>query len=78
MKFSEEIKQFRERLGMSQPAFGRLFRVSGQTISNWEVGRRAPWPSRQGDILDICQEKLDGEIAFSLRPGRAIDMGKWE
>ena len=36
MKIGESIKAIREREGMSQEEFAKLYSVTRQTISNWE------------------------------------------
>jgi DNA-binding transcriptional regulator YiaG len=36
------LRSLRERLGVSQPDFGRLAGVSGQSIYNWERGHSVP------------------------------------
>lgn len=38
----EEIKQIREREGVSQPVFAWYLNVSGKLISDWERGVRNP------------------------------------
>jgi DNA-binding transcriptional regulator YiaG len=40
--FAEQIKQARERLGLSQAAFARQWGIPKQTISAWETGFRSP------------------------------------
>lgn len=36
------VKSQRRRLGLSAEEFGKLIRVSGQTVYNWEQGRTRP------------------------------------
>jgi putative transcriptional regulator len=37
-----DVKQVRERLGMSQPQFALRFGFSAASVRNWEQGRRQP------------------------------------
>jgi len=36
------VKQIREKLGLSQGKFSKLIHVSVKTLQNWEQGRREP------------------------------------
>ena len=36
------VRAVRTKLGLSQPKFARMFRVSVATVRNWEQGRRRP------------------------------------
>lgn len=36
------VRAIRERMGMSQATFARLFGISVDTLQNWEQGRRQP------------------------------------
>lgn len=36
------VRSIRERMGMSQATFARLFGISVDTLQNWEQGRRQP------------------------------------
>ena len=37
-----DVREVRERLGLSQSEFARLMRVSVKTLQNWEQNRRHP------------------------------------
>ena len=37
-----DVKEIRERLGLSQSAFAALLGVSVRTLQDWEQGRRHP------------------------------------
>jgi len=39
---SSDIKQVREKIGMSQPEFARAFGISVSTLRHWERGDRSP------------------------------------
>lgn len=36
------IKKLREKLGLSQAAFARMFKMSKRTVQSWEAGVRRP------------------------------------
>lgn len=38
------IREFRERLGISQVELARRIRIASPNLSNLERGRLAPWP----------------------------------
>ena len=42
MKLGKEIQQIRKERGMTQEAFGQLFHVTRQTVSNWENEKSYP------------------------------------
>ena len=49
------VRSIRERIGLSQSEFARLFGVSVRTLQDWEHGRRAPsGPARA--LLTIAQK----------------------
>ena len=37
-----DVKNIREKIGLSQRAFSALVHVSTRTLQNWEQGRRTP------------------------------------
>ena len=51
MSIEMKFKNSRERLGLSQEEFGRLFGVSHRTIMRWEQGKSLPTQD-QADILN--------------------------
>ena len=38
------IREFREKAGMSQVKLGVLAQIANTMISDFELGKRAPWP----------------------------------
>lgn len=42
MTIAEMIRQARQRVGLSQVAFGAIVGVSGAAVSRWENGNRTP------------------------------------
>ena len=56
-----EVKQIREKTGLSQTDFARLIGVSKRTLENWEQGRRSPTgPARA--LLKIVKTDPKGAI----------------
>ena len=67
MIFSEEIKQLRQRLFMSQTAFAKELGVSYTTVNRWEMGRAKPTYKTMKLIDDYCKEKgIEFDIHESL------------
>ena len=67
MVFSEEIKQLRHRLFMSQTAFAQELGVSYTTVNRWEMGRAKPTYKTMKLIDDYCKEKgIEFDIHESL------------
>ena len=54
MELGNQIKQYRNRMGLSQEELADKVYVSRQTISNWETGRAAP----DYDMLTLLAELL--------------------
>lgn len=42
MSFSEELKQLRQQLGLSQQKLGEILEISRNTIRDWELENRTP------------------------------------
>ena len=59
MKIGESIKAIREREGMSQEEFAKLYSVTRQTISNWENEKSYPDLQTLVDISDKFDISLD-------------------
>ena len=67
MVFSEEIKQLRQRLFMSQTAFAQELGVSYTTVNRWEMERAKPTYKTMKLIDDYCKEKgIEFDIHESL------------
>jgi len=48
-----DFRAFRARLGVSQAAAARIFRVTDTTWQNWEYGKTAPGPAMVlAEVLD--------------------------
>jgi putative transcriptional regulator len=53
-----DVRAVRTRLGLSQPKFAAMFRVSVATVRNWEQGRRRPeGPARV--LLTVIEREPD-------------------
>ncbi|RKZ49333.1 MAG: transcriptional regulator [Gammaproteobacteria bacterium] len=56
-----EVKDIREKTGLSQTHFARLIGVSKRTLENWEQGRRHPTgPARA--LLKIVESDPEGMV----------------
>lgn len=56
-----EVKNIREKTGLSQMHFARLIGVSKRTLENWEQGRRHPTgPARA--LLKIVESDPKGAV----------------
>lgn len=56
-----EVKEIREKTGLSQTHFARLIGVSKRTLENWEQGRRRPTgPARA--LLKIVESDPKGMV----------------
>ena len=53
-----EIRELRQRMGLSQGAFARRIGVSPNAVYRWETGSRHPIP-----ILRIILENLQSQVA---------------
>lgn len=42
MNFSEDFKQLRQQLGLSQAKLGEMLEISRNTIRDWELENRTP------------------------------------
>lgn len=52
-----EIQDLREKTGLTQRQFGRLFGVSHQTVINWELGRTSPGPAHV-ELMERVRENI--------------------
>lgn len=59
MKLGKEIQQIRKERGMTQEAFGQLFHVTRQTVSNWENEKSYPDLETLVDMSDRFSISLD-------------------
>jgi len=54
----EEIRQIRERMGVSQTGFARMLGISLRTLQDWEQGRRRPNQAAQS-LLAVAAKRPD-------------------
>ncbi len=60
----DELKQFRERIGLNQGELSKALSVAGNTISRWELGTRAI-PSFLPLALETIERRLSESTAGS-------------
>jgi putative transcriptional regulator len=68
-----DIAALRRRLGLSQPAFARRYRLSAASLRKWEQGIRAPDAAARAYLTVIAREP--GLVAVTLASpsgGRAM------
>lgn len=72
----EELKSFRERLGLSQEELARDLRVARNTISRWELGN-----SKIPEFLDLALRSIEIDLKLSQKIQgiflEAFKEGKW-
>lgn len=56
-----ELKQFREKLGLSQEELAKRLRVAGNTVSRWELGRM-----KIPEYLDLALETIERRFIEDL------------
>lgn len=56
-----QIRQVRERLGLSQPEFGQLVGAHWVTVSRWERDELVPTPYQAGLIQRFGEAAQDGK-----------------
>ena len=59
---ADDIKEIREKHGLSQQKFAELFGISVATLRNWEQGRRKP--SGSANVL-LCVLQKNPEAVFN-------------
>lgn len=52
MTTDEQVRDIRQRTGLSQAAFAERYEIPKRTIENWEAGKREP-PSYVLRMLEI-------------------------
>lgn len=53
-KWSKEIRETRELLGLSQRAFAELLGVYQSTVNFWETGQVVPGDRKRAFYLNLC------------------------
>jgi len=56
MKFSDELKNAREKTSLTQVKLAMLLDLTVTTIANWEQGRNEPSKLMQSRVLEIVKE----------------------
>jgi DNA-binding XRE family transcriptional regulator len=63
----DELKQFRERIGLNQGELSKALSVAGNTVSRWELGTRAI-PS----FLPLALETIERRLSESTAGSKAV------
>lgn len=81
MPIGKRLREERERLGMSQPAFAAVVGTTKQTLFSWETGKTAPdgfqlaaFATAGADVLYILTGQRAGG-ASAPPPPRAVSEG---
>lgn len=82
---SDEIREIRQRLGLSQQTFAERIGVGIATVSRWEQGHTAPRPIAKRAIRRLIEEidrkqrhiALPLGAAISTRPALVHRLGYW-
>ena len=81
MPIGKRLREERERLGLSQPAFAAVAGTTKQTLFSWETGKTAPdgfqlaaLAASGADVLYILTGVRTGE-ASAPAPARAVSEG---
>lgn len=53
------IKEFREKLGISQVELARRACIASPNLSNLERGRLAPWPSIKRKLVKVLKTSIE-------------------
>jgi DNA-binding transcriptional regulator YiaG len=58
MTFAHQIKQSRERLGLTQAQAASLLDISKSTLEKWEAGVKTPKPlTQEGAFARLAKQK---------------------
>lgn len=67
MQLVGDIRAVRRRLGLSQTAFARRFRIPAASLRDWEQGRRRPGAAMRAYLMVIARESEAVERALADR-----------
>lgn len=74
MKIGDQIREARNRLGMSQDDLALQIHVSRGKISHWETGFRLPKPAEIKELEEVLQCKFEIEQEQPQSPeGQALE-----
>lgn len=59
MTLGENLKSYREQVGLSQEELGEKLSVSAETIADWETGARVPEVADLLRLKDVCGVSVD-------------------
>lgn len=73
MNIGNEIQKIRSAQGLTQEAFGELFHVTRQAVSNWENGKTYPDLQTLVEISSRFDISLDALLKADTKLVRTID-----
>lgn len=76
MKFAEQIKRQRKKLGMTQTEVAEKLYVTRQTISNWEQSKNYPDLNMLVKISDVYQISIDSLLKEDPGLKNYLDQGR--
>jgi|tagenome__1003787_1003787.scaffolds.fasta_scaffold20890716_2 putative transcriptional regulator len=68
-EFGSRVRQLRQKLNLSQPAFAERFRIPVASLRDWEHGRRMPDAATRAYLIVI--EREPEAVRRALAEGRA-------
>ena len=60
MNFKKQLRQYREKLGLSQEKMAEFLEVKIKTYQSWEQGLRTPIAIYRKMIIGKIEDKLEG------------------
>lgn len=76
MKFSNQIKEQRKKLGFTQEEIAKQLYVTRQTVSNWEQGKSYPDLNMLVKISDVYKMSIDSMLKEDTHLQTYLDQGK--
>ena len=57
-----EIKEYRQRAGLTQQQFAKLFEIPVDTVKSWDSGRRKPDKLKDKLIIEKLEQMQKEEV----------------
>ncbi len=57
-----EIKEYRQRAGLTQQQFAKLFEIPVDTVKSWDSGRRKPDKLKEKLIIEKLEQMQKEEV----------------
>jgi transcriptional regulator with XRE-family HTH domain len=70
-KLGQQIREARERLGMTQAELGEAVGAARETVGNWELGVTSP-RNKLGKLREVLGENLDGNVGAADQDGGVL------